>query len=150
MTLANQAIQAHQFRLSDVSTLTARLAQILAEEVDLLGAMKVSQIEALQKEKQFLVSALEAQKTLVSRNPHVLDTIPSQDRDEFESLTEVFNDILEENHRRLQQAREVNQSVVKAITKVVKEHAASRYYNSYGVKDIAPKEVISVTLNKKI
>ena len=40
-----------EFRIQDVVMLTARLAQLLAEEVDLLGDMKVKKIEALQQEK---------------------------------------------------------------------------------------------------
>ncbi len=154
MTIAPQAqTQASApppFRLSDVSMLTARLAQILAEEVDLLGAMKISQIDALQKEKLFLINALEAQKKLLARHPSAMDTIPSQDKDEFETLTEVFNDILGENHRKLQLAKEVNQYVVKAITRVVNEHATSRYYDGLGTRSPRSTEVLSVTLNKTV
>jgi predicted nucleotidyltransferase len=43
-----------ELKIQDVITLTARLAQLLAEEVDLLGEMKVQKIEALQKEKLFM------------------------------------------------------------------------------------------------
>ena len=39
------------FKAQDVVMLTARLAQLLAEEVDLLTEMKVKQIDSLQKEK---------------------------------------------------------------------------------------------------
>jgi hypothetical protein len=57
---------------------------------------------------------------------------------------------LDENHRRLQMAKDVNQQVVKAITKVVKDQAASKYYDQTGVKGVSRDEVLSVTLNKTV
>lgn len=139
-----------KLRIQDVITLTARLAQLLAEEVDLLGGMKVSQIEALQQEKLFLVSALEAQRKLVDRNPSLLETIPSQDKKDLEEVVEVFNNILEENHRKLLMAREVNHKIVEAITAVVKENSQTKAYGLTGMTNNKPYETLSVTLNKTI
>ncbi len=150
MTTEQPVKSGSEFRLKDVANLTARLAQVMAEEVDHLNAMEVSKIEALQTEKQFLINALEAQKKIFARNPDIFDTIPSQDKDEFRGLAGVFNDILKENHRKLQVAREVNAQVVKAITRVVKDHASSRYYDMSGMKSLARGEVLSVTLNKTV
>jgi len=137
-------------KIQDVITLTARLAQLLAEEVDLLGDMKVSKIEALQQEKLFLVSALEAQRKLVDKHPHLLETIPSQDKKDLQEVVDVFNEILEENHRKLLMAKEVNHKIVEAITAVVKENTQSRAYGAKGVTTNIPYETLSVTLNKTI
>lgn len=134
----------------DVITLTARLAQLLAEEVDLLTEMKIPQIEALQQEKIFLTNALEAQRKLLDRNPNLVETIPSQDKADMRQVFEVFNDILEENHRKLKLAKEVNHKIVQAITNVVKQNTQSNAYNGRGNTSGAPFEVLSVTLNKHI
>lgn len=139
-----------KLKIQDVITLTARLAQLLAEEVDLLSDMKVSKIEALQQEKLFLVSALEAQRKLVDKNPHLLETIPSQDKKDLEEVVDVFRDILAENHRKLLLAKEVNHKIVEAITAVVKESSQSRVYDGKGVTGNAAFETLSVTLNKTI
>lgn len=139
-----------KIKVQDVITLTARLAQLLAEEVDLLTDMKVSRIEALQQEKIFLTNALEAQRKLLDRNPHLVETIPSQDKQDLKEVIEVFNNILEENHRKLLIAREVNHKIVQAITSVVKESTLSRVYDGKGVTGTAPFETLSVTLNKHI
>lgn len=144
------ALNTPRLKIQDVITLTARLAQLLAEEVDLLGDMKVSQIEALQQEKLFLVSALEAQRKLVDRHPHLLETIPSQDKKDLEEVVEVFNNILEENHRKLLMAKEVNHKIVEAITAVVKENSQSHVYGMKGTANNVPFETLSVTLNKTI
>ncbi len=139
-----------QLDVRAIITVTARLAQLLAEEVDLLSDMKVSKIEHLQNEKIFLTNALEAQKKLIDRNPHMLETIPSQDRGDLEQVVEVFSGILEENHRKLLLAKEINHKIVQAITSVVKENTQSKVYDDRGIKDIAPYESLSVTLNQTI
>lgn len=140
----------HDFRVQDVITLTARLAQLLAEEVDLLGDMKVKKIEALQSEKQFITNALEAQKKLIDRHPHLAETIPSTDRKDLEEVVRVFEDILHENHRKLLLAKEVNHKIVQAITAVVKENTQSRVYNGNGFAGAAAFNTLSVTLNQTI
>lgn len=133
---------------SDIIHLTVRLAQVLAEEVDLLGAMKVKKIEALQKEKQFLTSALEAHKKILKKNPDLIATIPSQDRRELESVVNIFEDILEENHRRLLRAKEVNMKIVQAVTEAVREHSVSNVYGDTGISGALGQESISITLNQ--
>lgn len=137
-------------RIQDVVTLTARLAQILAEEVDLLTGMKVSKIADLQKEKLFLISALEAHRKQLNKHPYLKDTIPSQDKKDLEEVMNVFNDILEENHHKLKVARKVNEKIVQAITEVVRESTRSAAYSGNGKKGSAPFESLSVTLNQTI
>lgn len=138
------------FRAQDVVMLTARLAQLLAEEVDLLGDMKIKKIEALQQEKIFLTNALEAQRKLIERHPYMRDTIPSRDKKDLEDVAEVFQNILDENHRRLLLAKEINHKIVQAITEVVKETTQSRTYNGSGYTGTAAFNTLSVTLNKTI
>lgn len=137
-------------KIHDVITLTARLAQLLAEEVDLLGGMKVAKIDALQQEKLFLVNALHAHKKLIDKHPHVIDTIPSQDKHDLQQVVEVFNNILEENHRKLLLAKEVNHKIVEAITSVVKDANRKKSYDDRGISGAAPFETLSVTLNQTI
>lgn len=138
------------FKTQDVITITARLAQVLAEEVDLLREMKVRQIAALQQEKIFLTNALEAQRKQIERFPYIKQTIPSQERSDLEEVAEVFEEILAENHRKLMLAKEVNQKIVQAITDVVKETTQSRTYNGSGYAGSAPFSTLSVTLNETI
>ena len=139
-----------EVKMQDVITLTARLAQILAEEVDLLAEMKVSKIEVLQQEKLFLTNALEAQRKLLEKQPHIRETIPSSDKEDLKRVMEVFNDILEENHHKLLLAKEVNYKIVQAITDVVKQSTRSNVYDGRGAAGFAPYETLSVTLNKRI
>ena len=138
------------FKAQDVVMLTARLAQLLAEEVDLLGDMKLKKIEELQNEKIFLTNALEAQRKMIERHPYVMDTIPSRDKKDLEDVAAVFQNILDENHRKLLLAKEVNHKIVQAITEVVKETTQSRTYNGSGYTGVAAFNTLSVTLDKTI
>lgn len=150
---ATKKVETNTVRSVDVKaiiTVTARLAQLLAEEVDLLSDMKISKIDALQNEKLYLTSALEAQKKLISKHPQALDTIPSQDKHDLQEVVDVFNNILEENHRKLLLAKEINHKIVQAITSVVKEHSLSKTYDDQGITGVAPYETLSVTLNQTI
>ncbi len=137
-------------RMQDVMTLTARLAQLLAEEVDLLGGMKLKEIEKLQNEKIFLTNAIDAQRKLIEKSPHLLESIPSTDKHDMEALVEVFNNILAENHRKLLLAKEVNHNIVSAIKSVVKDHTVSKTYSGDGMTHYAAYETMSVTLDRVI
>ncbi len=145
-----QTVQKRDVKIQDVITLTARLAQLLAEEVDLLSEMKVSRIEALQKEKLFLTNALDTMRKAAEKTPQFSETIPSQDRKDLQEVVDVFNSILEENHRKLLMAREVNHKIVQAITDVVKESTISRVYDLRGTSGNTPYSTLSVTLNQTI
>ncbi len=137
-------------QMQDIITLTARLAQIMAEEVDLLKQMNLKKIAALQEEKLFLTQALEANKKLLKRHPDLSEQIPSRDKADLAEVVEVFEAILEENHRKLQMAKEVNQQVVNAIREAVREQASTRCYNSNGQRPMNPYAAVSVTLNQAI
>lgn len=139
-----------EIRIQDVVTLTARLAQILAEEVDLLNEMKVSKIADLQKEKLFLISSLEAQKKRLKENPGFSETIPSRDKQDLQEVIHVFNDILEENNHKLKVARKVNEKIVQAITSVVRDSTKSAAYGRQGTNGSSPFSSLSVTLNETI
>ena len=139
-----------ELKIKNVITLTARLAQLLAEEVDLLADMKVSKIEPLQQEKLFLASALEAQRKQLDKHPHLLSTITSQDKRDLKEVIDVFEGVLAENHRKLLVAKEINYKIVQAITAVVRENTLSKVYDDKGYNGVAAFQTLSVTLNQTI
>lgn len=141
---------AQNFKSQDMITVSARLAQILAEEVDLLKEMKISKIEALQSEKIFLTNALDAQRKMLEKHPHIRETIPSNDKHDMQEVFSLLEDISQENHRQLLLAREVNHQVVRAIKDVVAENTQSRTYNGAGFTGTAAFSTLSVTLDKVI
>lgn len=148
--LDGEVLDAEQTRAADLIVLTARLAQLLAEEADLLESMKISKITDLQNEKTMLTNALEAMKKHISKHPEIMDELSAQERDDLESVVKIFNEILEENYHRLTMARAVNQRVVQAITEVVQEATKGDVYDRTGITGKPTVDSVSVTLNEKV
>lgn len=147
-----QTIQSHAvaFSVPDIITMTARLAQVLASEVDLLQGMKMKEVAELQEEKRTLTSALEQQKSIVRISPEVMGSVSDDEKLELSQVVELFNTVLKENHRQLVIAREVNQRVVNAITDAVNEKSGNPVYTAYGTQQAPRNAGISVTLNETI
>lgn len=143
-------IDFQQVRAEDIITLTARLAQVLAEEADYLEKMQVSKIAALQKEKVMLTNALALIKKQLPKERAFMDSIDPQEAESLREVIMVFNEILEENYQRLNMARLVNQRVVEAITDVVKEQTRQDAYDGKGQVGNAATESVSISLNEKI
>jgi hypothetical protein len=134
---------------NNIIALTARLAQVLAEEADQLEAMNIKKVGELQKEKLLLTGALEREKKLLERYPGSLASMTEEDKQDLRSVMEIFNAILAENYRRLLVAREVNGRVVDAISDAVNEATANSVYDKKAKPDHVARENLSVTLDEK-
>ncbi len=142
-------IRPQNINMENVLALVARLAQILALEVDYLAEMDVKAIDPLLNEKKWLTKAVELQLKRVQKYPHLLDEVTEDEREEFTEMVGVFNEIKKENHRRLLAAKEVNARVVEAITEVVNEHNRKPSYDTRGVPE-KKMDSVSVTLNEQV
>ncbi len=138
-----------EINISNIMALTARLAQILAQEVDSLSAMKIKELEPLQKEKNWLTKALDMQLRRVRKYPNLLDSVAVEEREELSELVAIFEEIREENYRRLLAAKEANQCLVEAITEVVNEQNRKPTYTEEGQTE-PQHDSLSITLNKTI
>ena len=128
--------------------LLSRLAQIMAQEVDMLEAMEISRLQTVQREKKALVDALEKQKKLLIRRNTLLDSVTEEEEEELRELVEVFEAILGENHKRLLIAKEVNARVVSAIADQAHESAKQSFYTPKGER--AGDSSVCVSLNRSI
>ncbi len=146
---APEDIRPQSINMGNVMALIARLAQILALEVDHLSEMDVQAIDPIQNEKKWLAKAVELQLKRVQKYPYLLEEITDEEREDFRELVLVFNDIKLENHRRLLAAKEVNERVVQAITEVVNEHNRKPSYDIKGVPE-EKLDSVSVTLNEQV
>lgn len=136
--------------VNDITSITARLAEVLAKEADLLEAMKVGAIEGLQQEKMLLTHALDASHKYFKKHPELLDEADPEDVEDLEEVISVFEEVKRENFRRLSMARTVNQRIVQAITDIVNEKRSKTAYNKKG--KTAQPEVgnVHVSLNEKV
>lgn len=129
---------------------TLRLAQILAEEVDLLDEMRIEEIAPLQDEKQRLTAMLEAQKKVLTRKPELLEQMSEEEHEEFVQVTEIFNQVLAQNHRKLRVARDVNEAIVGAIREGINEQNLKGVYSGRGVTQSTSSTPMSVSLNNLV
>ena len=90
-----------RIELDVLKLLISRLAQILAEEVDVLDSMEYDRLAQLQPEKRSLVDALEKQQRLLQRRPQSRMYLADDEREDLEELIIIFNEIMRENHKRL-------------------------------------------------
>lgn len=144
-----EEIRPQSINMENVMALIARLAQILALEVDHLEEMNVKGIDPLQNEKKWLTKAVELQLKRVQKYPYLLEEISEDDREDFRDLISVFNEIKRENYRRLMSAKVVNERVVQAITDVVNEHNRKPNYDGKGLPE-SKIDSVSVTLNEEV
>lgn len=140
----------HQDRL-DVNVLKlliSRLAQILAQEVDLLDAMNILAIGGLQDEKKALIDALEKQKKMIARRARLLRALSEDEREDLRELVHLFEAVMQENYKRLLVAREVNSKVVAAITDLANENARQCFYTNKGHHGGDPS--VSLSMSRSI
>jgi tRNA/tmRNA/rRNA uracil-C5-methylase (TrmA/RlmC/RlmD family) len=152
--VAQAVLNAHQatadsVNVENIIVLTARLAQVLAEEADLLAEMRLSTLNELQREKLLLLGALEKQKKLFDRFPHKTHDIGMDERERLEQIIEIFESIMRENYRRLLVAKEVNRKVVEAIADAVSGSHSQALYDKHGMSGHSA-DSLSVTLDKRI
>ncbi len=143
-------IDFHQVRAEDIITLTARLAQVLAEEADYLEKMQVSKIAPLQKEKILLSNALALIKKQLPKDGSFMDMLEPEEAESLRDVITVFNEVLEESYTKLSMARAVNQRVVEAITEAVKETAGQDAYDGSGNAGAHGSDAMPLSLDKRI
>lgn len=120
------------FRVDDVIALVAKLAQVLSGEVECLRAMRIKEVQAFQADKYRLISALEAVKHEVSRNPSLIGNLSVNEKESLRAVMKLFEQIMLKNFCQLQLAREVNTQVMTAMREVVAERTSARVYDSSG------------------
>lgn len=128
---------------------TARLAQLLAEEADLLRDMKIKELDKLKDEKLRLVSAMERQQKLMKENPKIVAAYSAEDKERIMELMKLFRDVRDEGFQRLSVAREVNRIMMQAIHDVVAESRAKVFYDKKGTTEDSSREA-SLSVNEEI
>ncbi len=136
-----------KLNVGDLIQLTTKLSKVLAKEVELLTGMQIGKIADLQAEKLFLTTALENQRKLMDKHPHLKDTIDVQEKVALAEVIKVFEDILAENHRRLMIAQAANHRIVTAVTRVLRESSGS-IYDDRGKRGMMDGNSLSITLNQ--
>lgn len=142
-------MNATALNITHVTQAVTRLAQLMAREVDLLTAMNIAEVEALQADKAKFTQVLEFCKREIAKNPEIIRGAAEEEREELARLMEVFSQIAVENERRLMVAKEVNAMIVHAIRDAIAETDGRLTYDGDGTSGDATRP-LSVSLNETI
>jgi flagellar biosynthesis/type III secretory pathway chaperone len=134
---------------SHIVALTARLAELLADEIDILADMRIQDLTPLQEEKLQLVEALELHKRYIVQCPEIVETFSDEDRENLLTVSEIFQSILQDNHQRLLIAKNVNEIVRQAIADTLAEMNPLNGYDGCGLIE-GPDGLPPVSLNQQI
>jgi hypothetical protein len=136
--------------ISDFITVIARLSQLLAEEAEAIDRLQLRKVGEMQEEKLRLIAMLDKCKKYYDKFPGELETLSAADREDMQSVVAVFNNILQQNFRRVTIARELSRKMVEAIREAVKDASANKLYNGKGMASLAQYDHFPVSLNQVI
>lgn len=134
---------------------TSQLIAVLDREVELLRAMRVSDIVSLQKEKHDLTVQYEESIRLFAANPSILEALEPAVREELAKLGARFDTVLAENERALNTVKESHDRLLRAIVDAVEEKRSSqKAYTATGALDkprnTRTAQAVPLTLNQQL
>lgn len=134
---------------------TSRLIGVLNHEVEMLRAMRISDIEKLQDEKTTLTLAYENCVRALQADPSALAAVEPAVRRELDALAQRFDEALSSNARALNAVRESHDRLLAAIVDAVaSKRANQKGYGANGAFDRRrgnrTASVISLSLDQRL
>ncbi len=106
-------------RIGSLIELSGQLATVMAREVELLGAMRASEVAELQEDKAALAAAYAGAFEEVRRNPALVREAHPQQRTALREATTVLKTATEANVRAVAAAKTVNERLLRALGEAV-------------------------------
>jgi hypothetical protein len=119
-------------KVLELLSVTSRLIAVLEREVEMLRAMKPSEMQGLQHDKIVLTAAYEAAARELEANPATARDIAPALREELRDTMQRFHACLAENERALRAAREATDTLLKHI--VAEAERQRGQANAYGAR----------------
>lgn len=139
---------------TDMLQTTSRLIGVLEREIEMLRAMKTSEVLNLQEEKIVLTAAYEVQAKALQETPAALEAIGPVLRDELRAAVATFRRTLSENEKALRTAKQAADRVLQAIAEEIqnKTQGPASYSARNGPhgRPRATSEPVSLSLNQSV
>jgi len=139
---------------ADMLRITSRLIAVLEREIEMLRAMKPSELQNLQQEKIVLTAAYEVHAKALQANPAALDGLDPHLRDELRGAVALFRQTLSDNEAALHAAKEATNRVLQAIAEEIqqKTQGAPSYTARNGTQSTSRvrNEPVSIALNQSV
>jgi hypothetical protein len=140
--------------VADLLKITSRLITVLEREIEMLRAMRPSEIQALQEDKIVLTAAYEARVTALRGDPAAFERIAPALRKELKAAIAEFQTTLTQNESALRAAKETTDQVLHAIAAEIHDKSrAGRPYASQGGAKAgarAGRDSVCLTLNQSV
>jgi flagellar biosynthesis/type III secretory pathway chaperone len=142
-------------QVADLLTITSRLIEVLEREIEMLRAMRPSEMQSLQHDKIVLAAAYEAAIRALEGDPMAAQAITPAVRAELRDVTERFHRVLAANERALRATKEATNRLLKHIVAEVEKQ--QRGPGTYGPASAVPtpasaiqRRAVSVTLDQRL
>ena len=142
-------------QVTELLTIISRLSNVLEREIDMLRAMKPSELQSLQQDKIVLSAAYEANLKALSEQPEALQKLDPTLRARLKAAVEKFQATLAENERSLRAARDVTDRVLRTIAEELsKRRNETGVYGAGGVPTTPRRatlgEPVSVAVDQRL
>lgn len=142
-------------QIETLIAVTSRLISVMNSEVEMLRAMRVGDIDSLQREKHDLTILYEENVRALAAQPEALEAMEPALRSELSVLAQRFDSALSENSRALHAVRESHDRLLKAIVDAVaSKRAQERGYTPDGGLDSPPHrrgaDTLSLSLDRRL
>jgi phage-related minor tail protein len=136
-------------------SVTSRLVVLMNQEVALLRAMRVSEIAALQPEKQELTVLYEEAVRTLSAEPELLEAMEPAMRSELAEMAVRFDEAVSANTRALDAVKTSHDQLLQAIVDAVSEsRSRQKTYTAQGSLESPRKgrgtSTLSLTLDQRL
>lgn len=126
-------------RITDLLKITHRLICVLEREIEMLRAMKPSELQALQQDKIVLTAAYESQISALGEHPDSLLALAPDTRDQVRAVAELFRTTLNKNQAALGAAKETCSRVLRVIAEELEiKRQQDGAYSPDGRRAVAP------------
>ncbi len=132
-----------EFNLDEIMAVTARLSELVKDDLMSLKQMRIGKIKDTHKEKLELAGILEGYKNALKANPELLKKFSKEALEEAKSKSKSFDATLQEGHKELKKAHTAHGAVLDLIRSVVSEKTTPvRCYQKNGAYGSASKEQV--------
>lgn len=128
-TPEQQVLEA-RFDFYETTSLIRSLIELLSFELELLSQMKIDDLKPMQVKKNQLSDDLEKQLRAYEQNKAVKASMTAARAQELRQLLKEYETVMAAYHDELFKAQQVNESTIKMIVQLVREHAQRS--NGYG------------------
>lgn len=127
---------ANTIQIETLITAASRLISLMNKEVELLRAMRVTEIADLQKEKQELTMLYEESLAMLAAEPALLEAVEPALKEELATLAMRFDAAVTENTHALSAVKDSHDRLLQTIVDMVSENRSKqKAYTAEGALD---------------